>query len=793
MRTVAFAWVFLCCLPYAFSQNHTQTIRGKIIDSESLLPLIGASVVILGSNPLIGSSTDAEGQFRIDEVPIGRHSLEITYLGYEPTYLQHLLVTTGKEVVLEVKMTESLIKMEEVIVTANPEKSQPLNEMAIASARSFSVEETGRYASSLFDPARMAQNFAGVSTTGGTSDLFNEIIVRGNSPRGVLWKLEGIEIPNPNHFGSMGNSGGGISMLSSSLLSTSDFYTGAFPAEFGNATSAAFDLNLRKGNNQQREHSFMFGILGTEIASEGPIGPQGGASYLFNFRYSSLSILQKIGLNPVGDVLPEYGDLSFNLNFPTKHSGQFNVFGLMGKNRAFFTPEADSTAWEFSDDKFGFNERQTVATIGVAHKLLLSNDSYIHTVVAGSIDNSDDDEYFLDQRNNYQQVTDFVYNFENSVVRATSTFHQKINAKNAFEIGTIIGHHRFNFKAQEFESRTNEFFTYLQNEGSSTQFQAFGQWKHRISENWTVTNGLHFNYFGLTRDYSVEPRLASKWILNDRQSVHLAAGIHSKPEHPSFYLAETTSRSDETRTTPNAEVDYLKSLHLVAGYDHQFSANLRLKVEAYYQYLYDVPVEVDPNVKSSILNTLEIWDVLDGDKVNNDGRGKNIGLDLTLEKNFSRSYYFLATGSVFDSKFRTLAGDWYNTRFNSQYQGNFLFGKEFIKGQEKNKIFGVNSKFVINGGNRITPIKLQESIAANRGIYDFDNFLGESVGTYYRLDVGVSYKINRPKVTHSIMLDIQNVTNRQNPLSTYYSRARQEIHTDTHTGIFPVINYRVEF
>ena len=792
MRTVALAWVFLCCISYAHSQ-HTQTIRGKIIDSESLTPLIGASVAISGTSPTIGASTDADGVFRIEEVPVGRHSLEVNYLGYEPALLQHILVTTGKEVVLDVKMTEALIKIEEVVVTANAQKSQPLNEMAIASARSFSVEETGRYASSLFDPARMAMNFAGVSTTGGSSDLFNEIIVRGNSPRGVLWKLEGIEIPNPNHFGSMGNSGGGISMLSSSLLSTSDFYTGAFPAEFGNATSAAFDLNLRKGNNQKREHSFMFGILGTEIASEGPIGPKGGASYLFNFRYSSLSILQKIGLNPVGDVLPEYGDLSFNLHLPTKHSGQFNLFGLMGKNRAFFEPEPDSSKWEFSDDRFGFNERQTVATVGLAHKLLLSNDSYIHTVIAGSIDNSDDDEYFLDQRNNYNRVTDFVYNFENSIIRATSTFHQKVNAKNSIEIGTIIGHHRFNYKAQEFESRTDEFFTYLQNEGSSTQFQAFGQWKHRVSENWTLTNGLHFNYFGLTGDFSFEPRLASKWILNSRQSVHLAAGLHSKPEHPSFYLAETTSGADEIRTTPNADVDYLKSLHFVAGYDHKFSPNLRLKLEAYYQYLYDVPVEIDPRRKNSILNTLEIWDVLGGEEVNNQGRGQNAGIDITLEKNFSQSYYFLITGSIFDSKFRTINKEWFNTRFNSQYQGNFLFGKEFISGQNKNRIFGLNSKFIINGGNRITPIKLAESREFGYGIYDEDNFLGESVGTYYRLDLGVSYKINRPKVTHSIMLDIQNVTNRQNPLETYYSRSRQEIRTDTHTGIFPVINYRIEF
>ncbi len=792
MKAVAIACLSLCLLMSAQAQDHTQNIRGRVIDKESLIPLIGANILLQGTLPQIGSSTDIDGRFELPNVPIGRQSLEVTYLGYEPVYISNILLTSGKELVLEIEMTEALIKMEEIVVDAATEKSQVLNEMAIASARSFSVEETGRYASSLFDPARMAQNFAGVSTTGGTSDLFNEIIVRGNSPRGVLWRLEGIEIPNPNHFGGLGNSGGGISMLSSSLLSTSDFYTGAFPASFGNATSGAFDLRLRKGNNEKREHAFMFGILGTEIASEGPIGRRGGASYLVNFRFSSLAILQKIGLNPVGDVLPEYGDLSFHFHIPTKEAGQISLFGLMGKNRAFFDPVADSTQWESSDDRYGFNERQTVGTVGLGHRILLSNDSYLHTILAASVDRADDDEYFFDQRDNYRRIEDFTYNFNNNIFRLSSTYHRKVDAKNSLESGFVISHHRFDFATDEYIPRTGEFFTYLQNDGYSNQYQAFFQWKHRLSPQWTVTGGVHGNYYGLSGDYSIEPRLAAKWILDDKQSLHFAAGLHSRPEHPAFHLAESTT-SDQQRSAPNETLDYLKSLHLVAGFDRKFNLDLRLKLEAYFQYLYDVPVEKDPGRINSILNVLDIFEVLSGRPAVNSGRGKNLGLDLTLEKSFSRNYYFLLTGSLFDSQFRSLQGRWYNTRFNSQFQGNILAGKEFLAGQRKNKIIGLNTKFVINGGNRITPIKVSESQEAGRTIRDLDNYLGESVGTYYRLDLGVSYKINRSNLTHAIMLDVQNVSNRLNPLDRYYSVARGEVHTEFHTGLFPVLNYRLEF
>ncbi|NND04769.1 MAG: TonB-dependent receptor, partial [Saprospiraceae bacterium] len=699
--------------------NHTQTVRGQIVDGETLMPLIGANVTIEPSEPVQGASTDADGSFQIESVGIGRKTLTVSYLGYEPLVVANILITTGKEVVLQLEMQEALVSMEEIVVKAFDEKSTPLNEMAIASARSFSVEETGRYASSLFDPARMAQNFAGVSTTGGSSDLFNEIIVRGNSPRGVLWKLEGIEIPNPNHFGALGNSGGGISMLSSSLLASSDFYSGAFPAEFGNATSGAFDLNLRKGNNQKREHSFMVGILGTEVASEGPIGPKGGASYLINFRYSTLGILQKIGLNPAGDVLPEYGDLSFNFYFPKTKIGQFNIFGLGGKNRAYFDVIADSTQWKFNDDMYGFNERQTVGTLGLSHKLLLNDRSYLHTVMAASTDQANSDEYYLNAQNNYQSIIDFETNFNNKIYRLSSTYHQKINAKNTFEIGGIISQHDFDFYARNYFDEGQQTETFLQDTGASTQFQAFVQWRHRVTEDWTITAGVHNNYFGLTKNFSIEPRVASKWNLNSRKSIHLALGIHSKAEHPVFYLTETTA-DDVMRSNPNANLDYIKSFHAVSGYDHQFSKDFRLKTEVYFQYLYDVPVEDRVNSRASMINTLDIWDVLDAGKAVNEGNGRNVGIDITLEKNFSKSYYFLVTGSIFDSKFRAKDGNWYNTRFNSQYQTNILAGKEYVAGKKKNRIIGLNGKFVLNGGNRITPINVEASRAESKTVYDND-------------------------------------------------------------------------
>jgi len=790
MRLSVTLTFILFSLYASMAQTHLQTLRGVITDQETLVPLTGANISIEGTS--LGTSADLDGRFEIKDIQIGRHNILITYLGYEPIVMKDVLLTSGKEVVLEISMTESLVQMDEIVVSSESTQSTPLNEMALASARSFSVEETGRYASSLFDPARMAQNFAGVSTTGGSSDLFNEIIVRGNSPRGVLWRLEGIEIPNPNHFGGLGNTGGGISMLSSSLLSSSDFYTGAFPAEFGNATSGAFDLNLRKGNNQKREHAFMLGILGTEVATEGPIGKSGDASYLVNFRYSTLSILKEIGLNPVGDVLPEYGDLSFNIQLPKSKIGKINIFGLAGKNRAYEEAIPDSTQWEDGGDAYEYSETQTVGTVGLSHRYLINDRSYFHTVIAASTDRYNSEEIFLNAEEQYKTTKVEDSRFNNNILRATTNYNLKINARNSIKIGAVASHHAFDFFARDFDEDGEHFTTYLQDTGSAQQFQSYVQWKNRINEKLTIVSGLHANYYALTKRSSIEPRVSLKWQATEKQAISFAAGLHSKPEHPVFYYV-STAEDGETRNLPNRNLDYIKALHLVVGYDHYFSKQLRMKTEFYFQHLFDVPVENTPMSRGSILNVLDVWDILGSDGSIASGRGRNYGVDVTLEKSFSKNYYFLFTGSLFSSEFRTVDKKWYDTRFASKYQVNLLSGKEFKIGRSGNKTIAFNGKLVLNGGNRVTPIDLIASKEKGYTVRDEEQFLSKSIGTYYRLDVGVSYKINRAKTTHSIMLDIQNVSNRLNPLNEYYNARQMQVEFDTHTGLFPVLNYRVEF
>ena len=773
------------------SQNLTQTVRGVVYDIESKTVLIGANVSIKGDQDIMGTSTDENGVFKLETVPIGRRDIEITYLGYETVVMSSILVTSAKEVVLDVQMEESLKVMETVEINAQSsiDKAKPLNSFATVSARTFSVEETSRYAASSFDPARMALNFAGVST-GGSDDLFNEIIIRGNSPSGVLWRLEGIEIPNPNHFGDLGSSGGAISMLSSTTLSNSDFYTGAFPSEFGNATSGVFDLKMRNGNNEKREYSFMVGALGLELGLEGPISKSQGSSYLFNYRYSTLAVLQASGVNPTGDVLPTYQDLSFKLNFPTKNAGIISIFGLGGNSLAANNPAKDSLEWETFNDREGFNERSKTGVIGITHKKLFRDNSYLRTVAVRTYESIIQDEFILDDSYN-QNVFDQDESIQNTT-RISSMYHKKFSSKSSLRFGGIATFKDFNFLYNEKDNLDDPLENSFKNNSNTSMLQAFVQLKYRLNPSWTLNSGIHYSRMSLNGKSSFEPRASISYKLNPNSEITFSSGLHSKMEHLALYTFEGEFIGGN-RIYPKPNLGFTKSLHNVIGYDWKMSPKMRLKAEAYYQHIYDIPIEPSEGSTYSYINNFSVKSTWRIPELVAEGTGRNIGLDLTLERFFADGFYFMATGSIYDSKYRTQTNTWYNTRFNGQFQTNLLAGKEFKLGASGKKIFGINSKFSFSGGARLTPVDKEASQQIGDLVLLEDQPYELNIGNYHRLDIGISYRINTKNFTHTIMFDVQNVYNRENPLEFEYDNEKNVIETETGTGLFPFFNYRIEF
>jgi hypothetical protein len=795
-RSFCLLALFLGQIATALSQQTTQVVRGTVVDIESKNPLTGASVIWFGPKGKRASFTDQDGRFRLDAIPVGRQTFEVSLIGYEPLVLQQIDVKSGKELVLNLELSESIQKVEKTVVTATRKSNTPLNEMATLSARSFSVEETNRYAAAAFDPARMAQNYAGV--TSGGDDMFNEIVVRGNSPKGMLWRLEGVEIPNPNHFSGGAGQGGAISMLSSSTLATSDFYTGAFPAEYGNALSGVFDLRMRRGNNEKVEGAFMIGALGLEASLEGPFKKGYRGSYLFNYRYSTLDFLNKVGLSPTGDLVPKYQDLSFNIFLPTDNLGDFGIFGLGGSNDATYYSEFNprDTSLEERDAYEGFTEQQQLGTVGVRHLVRPDEQSYFKTVISASSDqftsNSEELKVVGDRAERY---IDFRAQNTSTAYRLSTLYNRKVNAANTMRFGLIASRVGYNFGTFYYSLKEDTTYRIFQSANHSYLMQGYAQWKHKPSNRWTLNGGFHYTYLHSSGAMSLEPRFAASYRLNRRSRVSLSVGKHSKTEHLALYFYENQAEGMPVNR-PNQNLKLTQAWHFVAAYDRQLNHGIRFKSEAYWQHLFNVPVSNDPNSIHSILNASSMWDVVFSDFNSSDtfvnrGTGRNLGIDLTLERSLSDNYYYLITGTLFHSTYTTGHGKRYHTRYDGRYQVNVVGGKEWPL--SKNRRFGINLKTNVFGGNRYTPFKVSESIERGEGVLDISQPYGAQVPDYFRFDMGLSYKVNRKRVTHSIMLDVQNITNRQNPGGVYWDSDRNQEDFWSMTGLFPFFNYRIEF
>lgn len=783
---------FILALYYSFSisaQNEvthfSQLIKGVVIDADSKKPLVGTTIYLINSS--IRATSDKNGNFYIKNVDVGRQIVEASMEGYEVSTINDIMVTSGKEVFITIVMTEKINLLIDVIVNAKRNKIKPNNEFATLSARSFSIEDTKRYPAATFDPGRMAQNFAGVSSN---ADGGNEIVVRGNSPKGVLWHLEGVEIPSPNHFGGLGTSGGAISMLSSSTLGNSDFYTGAFPAEFGNATSGVFDLNFRNGNKDKREYSIMIGLMGIEAATEGPFKKGGQSSYLFNYRYSTISLVN--GFLDLGGVSPNYQDFSFKFNFPTKKAGTFALFGLGGTNKAIKNPVADSSKWTDENPNFVLEAPSKLGVMGLTHQIFINQKSYIKTTISVSGQSSVALLDTLNPSDHYNKIPVGSEKNLDSSYRISVVYNNKLNGKSSIRLGIINSKLLFNYNNNYFDNIENRWKQILAAKGSSMYYQAFVQWKYRISNSFTINTGIHSSFMEFNKSKSIEPRIAFSYKALRNQAYSFAAGLHAKPEHLSTYYYENIDQNS-IRNSPNKNLSMNKAIHLVLGYDKFWINRIRMKFEAYYQFLYDIPVEKKSGSYFSMLNSSSFYDLKDMGTLVSTGKGKNYGIDLTFERPFSNNYYFLVTGSLFESKYTNYDNKQYNTRYNRNYQLNLVTGKEWKRRKTSNKSWGLNGKILTSGGLRESEIDLAASMLNGKVIYIPDHYYTQRGNPYFRLDIGINFRNNRKHSTHTLMIDFQNLTSNKNLYNSYYDNKTGTIKKTFQTGFFPFLNYRIEF
>lgn len=798
MRIAIVVTALILCSFSAHSQQLTQTVRGTVVDEFSQMPLPGANVLLLPSNPPRGTVTDLDGVFRIEKVPIGRHTVQVSYMGYNALTMSNIEVQSGKELVLQVVLQEKVLTGKEVVIEGTRDKTEAMNEMTSVSARTFSIDDSKRYAGSLNDVSRMAQNYAGVQ---GANDTRNDIIVRGNSPTGVLYRLEGMDIPNPNHFATSGTTGGPLSVLNNNLLANSDFLTGAFPAEYGNALAAVFDLNMRKGNNEHHEFVGQMGMNGAELTAEGPFKKGKRASYLIAYRYSTLELFQFLGIDFGTSSIPAYSDLTFKLNFPRK-KGTTSIFAVGGDSHIdVLDSNIDTTkgnqAFDYDGTDLRFKSR--IGAAGISHSTLLGKHTFMKVVVSSNVMvtgiqsdslSTADGTPFLKYGNNSHEGKNSI-NF---------MLKRKFSTKHIVKGGFFADRLFFNLSDSAYRGAINRYIVQSDYAGATFLIQPYVQWQYRVTNELTLNTGVHYQHFFMNGSNAVEPRAGLRWQLNELNALSVGYGLHSQLS-PTPVFFEQVELADGSSYSPNRDLGFTKSHHFIVGYDKTLSEFMRLKTEAYYQSIFNVPVNYSPS-SFSMLNQGANFGVGFPDTLVNAGTGTNYGIELTVEHFLQRGFYFLFTTAFYESKYIGSNGTEFNTAFSGNYTFNFLIGKEFqltkaekLESGERrvSTTLTIDSKITWNGGQRYVPTDIEASRASGAAVLLYDQSFEARYPDYFRTDLRIGIKRNGKKVTQELAVDLQNLTNRDNIFNIEYNKESGELDKIPQIGFLPIALYRVYF
>jgi len=804
--------LFLCfnfLIILGFGQS-TQNVRGRVTDAETHAPIFNARVkiIVASVDTIYGAMTADNGTFSISNVPIGKHQLSVFVMGYDEKFLT-IDVNSGKETLLELTVTESFYQQTQEVEVVGRRKGEVINELAFVSARQFSVEETNLYAGSRSDPARMASNFAGVQ---GSDDSRNDIVVRGNSPLGVVYKLEGVDIPNPSHFAVAGSTGGPVAVINSKILANSDFFMSAFPAEYGNSTAAIFDLKLRNGNNRQHELTAQFGFLGTELFAEGPLNNKNNASYIVMGRYSTLSIFETMGIKIGTDAVPTYWDGAFKLNWNLKKGGNLSFFGMGGDSDIEIMISEQE---EFSTELYGEGDRDqyfgtAMAVSGLNYKKNISEKTFITSTLAYSFDQQRSQHNYLirhldtiNQGTNeekYQIAIDSIYKLMNyKYTDHKVSYHlaatHKFNSRHLIKVGGNIDV----YSVIQIDSTrplvTDTFFEKRWDfKGQSALAQLFVQWKWRASEKTDITAGLHGQYFSLSESISpIEPRIAWRTRLSSTQSVFAGAGLHSQTQ-PLYTYTYHKIDSLGNKIFHNKKMDFTKSVHTSLGYNVDLPKRWNVKTEVYFQYLYDIPVTVLPS-SYSLINMGAGFQRFFPDSLKNTGTGKNYGVELTVQKFFDNTFFFLTTASLYDSRYTGSDGIERNTSYNGNYVVNVLAGKDFKINGKNTVLLGIKATYA--GGQRYGYVDVIQTQKLHELTFLDDRFNTRRFRNYFRFDLKINWKLNTHKTTHELGLDLVNVFNLNNILSLAYAPnladpTAEPIAEKKQLGFLPIFYYKID-
>lgn len=777
-----------------------ETLRGTVKDAITGEPLIGATVKIVELEN-VAAIADIDGKYQINLSKGGRYTIEANYVGYEPSVTKEILISGAKEVVLDITLRENSTELKEVVVRPRVNKEATVNPTVLTGGVMLSMEEASRFAGGYNDPARLVMSFAGVSGEADGSGLS----IHGNAPERMQYRIEGVEVFTPNHFNDLWNAGYGlVSALNSNVIGNSDFFTSTFNANYNNALSGVFDVKMRPGNNTKYENILQIGTVSEELTLEGPISRKHNSSYIVNYRYGFTSLVDKLGLVDTDGSHMSFQDFSWKLNFPTKRAGTFSVFGL-----GFIDTNWDErmkikdthSAYDASDS----DSKLAQLLAGVSHKILLGNKWTWRSTLAYNMQHLKADEYYYGLKRDENDVLIYPLEYEEPEQKYlfskqkinedriifNTELSKQVNDKWLTQFGGEYSHRFFNlvYRSADRLYAPVETMKDITNMKDDTGLASvFWQNLYKFNDHLSATAGISANYFLYSKKYSVEPRVSMKWDPNEKNSFALGYGLHSMVEKLDAYFY----RDDDGKLV-NKDLGLTKAHHFQATYMYKFNSNLTLRANAYYQYGFNTPVGIDG---STYCVTNRYFNFTDEPLVNK-GNTRNYGADITLEHYMSHGFFGQTNISLYRSQYRGVDKVWRNQMYDRRFMFKILGGKEWIIGKN---VLNVSAKYSIQGGLRYTPIDVDQmnanidaGIVNDEPIYKDNEAFTKHFKPTGIIDLTVSYKINKKRVSHTIAFEGLNILGTDTPMFQRFDLGTRQVRIDKGGISLPNIFYRLDF
>ena len=769
------SWLSVGCPLVTIAQT-TSALSGRVTDAITSAAMPGATVQVFLPDTAFGTTTDVNGAFRFASIPTGIHRVQARFVGYAAADIGEVWVRLGKEEVVTFALQRSASELGEVEVRASAPQR-----MSTMSSHTLTVEQSLRYPATFFDPARLAMSYAGVAST---NDQANHFSVRGNGPVSNAWLLEGAEIVNPNHLTNAGTasdyptlSGGGTTILSAQMLGTSRLLMGSMTAPYGNALGGIMDLSLRPGTTQRQAFTLQAGLIGIDLSAEGPFRKGGKASYLINYRYSTIGLLSAMGVD-LGDEAITFQDLSFNVSLPMGDQAHLTLFGMGGNSSNRFDAK-DSTEWEFDKDSHNIDYTAEVGAAGATFRLALGKNAVWRTT--GVISEND--------QVRTASGPSRILGADDTFARAALT-ERKLSVV-SFVRGSSGDRLTYQFGGSAMERSVTKDLV-VDDDVVAWLIRPYAQLGYALNEHWSTELGLAYSSYTYNGSAVVEPRASVQWQPRAGRSLTVFAG--QRAQLPNVQLFPTQAI---VGIWDNTGIGLTRSLDLGVSYEHVIRPDLIFRTEVYHQQLEDVP-EGDVSVFQPALNEdgnmVNAWDRPLYLQLANTGTASNTGIEVSLFRSFQNNFFYQVNVTLLDPRYRSITGQELDGRWNTTGMGNLVIGREFAKEKEGSKrTWGVNGRVNVIGGQRTTPIDTLASQSVGTTVYDVQRPMAETMPIFYRIDVRVYRKMERKDHTGMWSLDLQNLTNATNEAYRYYDDRSQKVVTKYQLGLIPNLSYRIEF